>query len=69
MECSIERSINRYYDPATGQFVSVDPYVTQTLQTYVYTDDDPLNSADPSGLDAQSNLETAVTELGIRELN
>ena len=37
-------SINRYYDPSTDQFLSVDPDVQQTDQPYVFTNDDPLNS-------------------------
>jgi RHS repeat-associated protein len=43
--------INRYYDPSTAQFLSVDPDVMKTGQPYVYTDDDPLNATDPLGLD------------------
>jgi uncharacterized protein RhaS with RHS repeats len=43
-------SINRYYDPATGQFLSVDPDVAQTDQPYAYTGDDPVNGVDPLGL-------------------
>jgi RHS repeat-associated protein len=42
--------INRYYDPATGQFMSVDPMVAQTGQPYAYDLDDPLNGTDPLGL-------------------
>jgi RHS repeat-associated protein len=42
--------INRYYDSATGQFISIDPLVLQTEQPYLFADDDPINSADPSGL-------------------
>ena len=42
--------INRYYDPATGEFLSVDPLQSTTLAKYVYVDDDPLNGADPYGL-------------------
>jgi len=42
--------INRYYDPATGQFISVDPLVDETKQAYAYTEDDPVNSIDPDGL-------------------
>jgi RHS repeat-associated protein len=42
--------INRYYDPATGQFVSVDPMVNETNQPYAYAGDDPVNGVDPSGL-------------------
>ncbi len=39
----------RYYDPATQQFVSVDPLVDQTGQPYAYTGDNPLNMVDPTG--------------------
>jgi RHS repeat-associated protein len=42
--------IGRYYDPATGQFLSVDPLVAQTQQAYVYVEDDPVNAIDPTGL-------------------
>jgi RHS repeat-associated protein len=28
--------IGRYYTPATGQFLSVDPLVSETLQAYAY---------------------------------
>ena len=42
--------MGRYYDPATGQFLNVDPLVDATGQTYVYTGDDPVNGVDPSGL-------------------
>jgi RHS repeat-associated protein len=41
--------INRYYDPATGQFTSVDPDLEQTLQPYAYTDGDPVIQSDPTG--------------------
>jgi RHS repeat-associated protein len=43
-------SINRYYDPATGDFLSVDPMVGVTGQPYSYADDDPVNEDDPTGL-------------------
>ena len=33
--------VHRYYDPATGQFVSVDPDLMETGQPYAYTGDDP----------------------------
>jgi RHS repeat-associated protein len=42
--------INRYYDPATGQFTSVDPDVGQTLQPYGYAAGDPVTGTDPLGL-------------------
>lgn len=43
--------MGRYYDPATGQFLSVDPLVDETGQPYPYTGDDPVNGVDPDGLD------------------
>ncbi|MGA2346640.1 MAG: RHS repeat-associated core domain-containing protein [Candidatus Sulfotelmatobacter sp.] len=43
--------INRYYDPATDQFLSVDPDVETTNQPYAFTNDDPLNAEDPLGLE------------------
>jgi RHS repeat-associated protein len=39
----------RYYDPATGQFLSVDPLVTVTSQPYEYAEDDPVNDIDSTG--------------------
>ena len=42
--------VGRYYDPATGQFLSVDQKVEQTQQAYLYVGDDPVNGSDPSGM-------------------
>ena len=42
--------VNRYYDPSTDQFLSVDPLVDQTGQPYVFVNDNPLNATDPLGL-------------------
>lgn len=42
--------VNRYYDPATGQFLNVDPLVATTQAPYTYTSDNPLNLTDPLGL-------------------
>jgi hypothetical protein len=41
--------VGRYYDPATGQFLSVDPIVQQTQQAYEYAGDDAVNQLDPNG--------------------
>jgi hypothetical protein len=49
--CAVISVINRYYDPVTGQFVSVDPMVNETDQSYLYAGDDPVNGVDPNGLD------------------
>ena len=50
--CSHRFTVDRYYDPSTDQFLSVDPAVAQTGQPYAYTGDDPLNATDPLGLTA-----------------
>lgn len=42
--------MHRYYDPATRQFLSVDPLAGVTGQPYVYAGDNPVNWGDPSGL-------------------
>ena len=42
--------VHRYYDPTTGQFLTVDPLVDETGQAYGYTGDDPANESDPLGL-------------------
>ena len=40
----------RYYDPATGQFLSRDPLEALTGRPYSYAGNDPVNETDPSGL-------------------
>ena len=42
--------IHRYYDPTTGQFISVDPAVNLTQAPYSYAGDNPVNFSDPTGL-------------------
>jgi RHS repeat-associated protein len=42
--------VHRYYDPTTGQFLSVDPAVSLTQAPYSYANDDPVNEDDPLGL-------------------
>ena len=42
--------VGRYYDPLTGQFLSVDAKVQQTLEAYLYAGDDPVNGSDPNGM-------------------
>jgi RHS repeat-associated protein len=41
--------INRYFDPSTDQFLSIDPDVATTNQPYAYVGDNPLNATDPMG--------------------
>src|SRR5579884_3621320 len=42
--------VHRYYDPGTGQFLSVDSDLSSTHRPYAYANDNPTNSSDPSGL-------------------
>jgi hypothetical protein len=42
--------VGRYYDPTTGQFISVDPLVDLTGQPYAYVAGDPISRVDPLGL-------------------
>ena len=42
--------VNRYYNPATGQFLSVDPDVATTGEPYGYAGGNPVDNADPDGL-------------------
>jgi RHS repeat-associated protein len=40
----------RVYDPKTAQFLSVDPLVAETGETYGYAGQSPVNGGDPTGL-------------------
>jgi RHS repeat-associated protein len=51
----------RYYDPTTGQFMSVDPAVKVTQAPYTYALDNPLTFNDPSGLASQYCVGGGVT--------
>lgn len=46
--------VNRYYDPTTGLFLSVDPALRTTNQPYVYAADNPLSASDPTGTYSQA---------------
>jgi hypothetical protein len=41
--CVVTSVVNRYYDPATDQFLSIDPDVDETDQPYSFVGDNPLN--------------------------
>ncbi len=47
---------NRVYDPATAQFLSVDPLEKLTREPYSYVEDNPLNATDPTGLCSDGSL-------------
>ena len=64
----------RYFDPATGQFISRDPLVALTGSAYGYVDGNPLNFTDPLGLIkwgnvfSSRNLKIAALGLGLAAL-
>ncbi|RSM42652.1 hypothetical protein DMA12_20735 [Amycolatopsis balhimycina DSM 5908] len=41
--------IHRYYDPATAQFLTVDPALALTGDAYRYAESNPANNIDPNG--------------------
>jgi len=54
----------RYYDPATGQFTTLDPAVATTRTPYAYVRGNPLNGTDPSGLDFWGGLQNGMVWVG-----
>jgi len=42
--------VNRYYEPTTGGFITVDPALAKSDQPYSYANSNPANKTDPSGL-------------------
>jgi len=63
----------RVYDPATGQFLSVDPRAEVTGSIYTYARDNPLSNADPSGENAEGSQVAhellALERQGLNELH
>jgi RHS repeat-associated protein len=55
---------NRVYDPATAQFLTVDPLVALTGEPYSYAADSPLSYEDPSGGISVSTIVTVVVAGG-----
>jgi RHS repeat-associated protein len=53
----------RYYDPATQQFLTVDPLFAATEQAYTYAGGSPLNATDPAGLCDWSHAVECIEEL------
>ena len=52
--------VNRYYDPSTGQFVSVDLLVGVTGEAYSYCGGNPANRRDPSGADWVQDMDNLL---------
>jgi len=41
--------VGRYYDPQTGQFLTIDPLVDESRASYTYAGDEPVDAIDPNG--------------------
>ncbi len=59
----------RVYDPATAQFLAVDPLAAVTRAPYNYADDNPVNLSDPRGLAAQACIGATVSVVITVETN
>jgi RHS repeat-associated protein len=57
-------NIGRYYDPTTGQFLTVDPLAALTVEAYAYGLDDPVNASDPAGLCASNATVNSTRQVG-----
>lgn len=55
----------RYYEPATGQFITRDPAVREMRQPYAYVNDSPPNGIDPAGLGDCPNGAAAGCPTGV----
>ena len=53
----------RYYDPATGQFISRDPAIKVSGIAYGYAAGNPVNATDPSGLVSISGALGTIGEI------
>jgi len=51
----------RYFDPATTQFITVDPLTASTGDRYTYAAGNPATFTDPLGLDAIDSIGTFLT--------
>jgi RHS repeat-associated protein len=56
----------RVYDPATTQFLTIDPLQSITRAPYIYAGDNPLNRRDPSGLVTVGICVSGEVAFGIR---
>lgn len=55
----------RYYDPSVGQFISMDPLVSDTLDPYGYASGNPLMLIDPLGLFSAGDTSTVLAVASI----
>jgi RHS repeat-associated protein len=61
-ETGLYYNLNRYYDPATGRYLSTDP-IEDGLNLYAYCFNDPVNLMDPEGLCAIKWMRNQIHEI------
>ncbi len=54
----------RVYDPSTAQFMSVDPLVAKTGETYGYAAQSPVNAGDPTGEQTKIEFAPQISQAG-----
>ncbi len=55
-ETDLHYNYHRYYDPATGRYLTPDPIgLAGGINLYAYTENNPINLIDPLGLDTTTN--------------
>jgi RHS repeat-associated protein len=64
-ETGFEYLVNRYYDPASDQFLSADPAASSTRAPYYYALDNVVNYKDPSGAYTVGMCASGSAALGI----
>jgi RHS repeat-associated protein/uncharacterized repeat protein (TIGR01451 family) len=57
---------SRYYDPATGRFLSEDPL--EAANRYTYAENEPLDRWDPDGMSVAGEYGTVMTRSGLRTI-
>jgi RHS repeat-associated protein len=55
----------RYYDPVTQQFISRDPLQIKTKQPYAYGYGNPINVADPTGMEGMGWIDEPLPSAGV----
>jgi len=64
-ETGLHYNYHRYYDPATGRYLTTDPIgLAGGINLFAYTDNNPINYVDPYGLNPAAGALTGGAFLG-----